>query len=297
MIKLEVGQFVKLTGTAVKGENDIYVVDSKLNEDNYTLIKVKLDGTQKSGGYRYYFYNKKVLKNDPELQIEIVTDLKKAKKEVNEYLKNVNNNEIVVEFIKAENQEVQDKSIIRFPNGLRFGTFGVNYIGSMGLWLVRTREDGTIYIEEVGKKGQNLSNPKMYGCTLGLTNQIKEVCEVLEKVETRKGDLIKESEKEEVKPVEVIEEVKEVIETIAEHTQQIKEESQSVKETKTESETTINNELNIEVKFNADKNGIELYFSDKQSDDFRSQLKANKFRWQNITSAGTQRIQRRLGRF
>jgi CBS domain-containing protein len=79
--------------------------------------------------------------------------------------------------------------------------------------------------------------------------------------------------------VEPVEEVREVVEIVAEQTQQIKEESQNVEESKTESEPVVKNELNIEVKFNSEKNGIELYFSDKPSDDFRSQLKANKFRW------------------
>jgi hypothetical protein len=282
MLKLQEGQFVKITGTEVKNENDIFVVQHDYNiegkyavvHNEYCLNKVKLDGTMKESGYTIVFYNEHFIKSNPDLQIRIVTDLKKAKKEVNEYLKNLNNNEMVVEFVRAENQEVQDKSLIRFPNGLKFGTFGEKHIGSRRLWLVRTRDNGSIYIEEVGKKGQKINTGKYFGCTLGLTNKIKEVCEVVEKVETRKGDLVKESKKVEIKPVEVIEEV---VETAEEQTQQIEEENQNVEESKTE--TIINNELNVEVKFNSEKNGIELYFSDKPSDDFRSQLKANKFRW------------------
>lgn len=227
MLELKVGQFVKLTGTKVKGENDIYIVEHEWHKNDYCLNKVKLDGTKKESGYRLYFYNEKSIKNDPELQVEIVTDLKKAKNEVNEYLKNLTNNEIDVKFVKAEEQEVKHLSIIRFPNGIKFGTFGDKYIGTRTIWLVKFRNDNTIYITELGKKGQSISNPKMYSCTIGLTKQMIQECEVLTKVETRKGDLVKENKKtikEEIKQpvVEVIETIEPVteIENVEEELQQ-----------------------------------------------------------------------------
>ena len=221
MLQLQEGQFVKLTGTIVKGENDIYVVahdytkkDARYSivKNEYCLIKVKLDGTEKSGGYRYYFYNEKSIKNDPNMNIEIVTDLKKAKKEVNEYLNGINSEEVVIEFVKSENQEVKDGSIIKFPNGIKFGTFGEKYIGNRTIWLVKFRENKTIYIKELGKKGQTISSGNEYSCTIGLTQEIIKVCEVLNKIETKKGDIIKETKKE-VKSVEVVT-VPEIVETI-----------------------------------------------------------------------------------
>jgi len=277
MLQLQEGQFVKLTGTIVKGENDIYVVahdytkkDARYSivKNEYCLIKVKLDGTEKSGGYRYYFYNEKSIKNDPNMNIEIVTDLKKAKKEVNEYLNGINSEEVVIEFVKSENQEVKDGSIIKFPNGIKFGTFGEKYIGNRTIWLVKFRENKTIYIKELGKKGQTISSGNEYSCTIGLTQEIIKVCEVLNKIETKKGDIIKES-----KPVEVIEIVAEP---------ETKETSavESIQEITIEStEQTINNEIGCEVKFNTEKNGIELYFNDKPSEEIRNQLKANGYRW------------------
>jgi hypothetical protein len=55
-------------------------------------------------------------------------------------------------------------------------------------------------------------------------------------------------------------------------------------ETKTESkeiEVSQNkeNDINVTVSFNQEKNGIELLFTDKPSDEIRSQIKAHKFRW------------------
>ena len=52
-----------------------------------------------------------------------------------------------------------------------------------------------------------------------------------------------------------------------------------IKEVQEEKKEIVNNKLNIEIKFNEEKNGIELYFNDKPNEDIRSQLKANKFRW------------------
>lgn len=39
------------------------------------------------------------------------------------------------------------------------------------------------------------------------------------------------------------------------------------------------NDLQVDVKFNEEKNGIELYFNNKPSEEVRNKLKANKFRW------------------
>lgn len=70
---------------------------------------------------------------------------------------------------------------------------------------------------------------------------------------------------EETKPVEIEaapqEEIKEVLNDS---------ETQAVNE---------NNSLNIEVKFNEEKSGIELYFNEKPSEEIRSQLKLNGYRW------------------
>jgi hypothetical protein len=221
MLELKVGQFVKLTGTTVKGENDIYVVESNWHKNDYTLNKVKLDGTPKESGYRLYFYNEKSTKNDPNMKIEIVTDLKKAKKEVNEYLKNIESQEIVVTYVRAESQEIKKGSIIRFVKGLKFGTFGEKYIGTKSFWKVDFNSSNGLYIKRLGKKGQELSllnDKNSYSFSKNLTDLvINEYIEVVEKIETRKGDIIKETKKvakKEIKPVqETITEVEKVEES------------------------------------------------------------------------------------
>jgi frataxin-like iron-binding protein CyaY len=224
MLKLVEGQYVKLTGMEVKGENDIYIVDwdrsvkreyYNVTKDSYSLHKVKLDGTKKQSGYNLVNYDAREIKKNPNMKIEVVTDLKKAKKEINEYLKARESEEIVVTFEKADCQEVKHLSIIRMTEGLKIGFWGESYLSNNSLWKVKIREDKTIYITELGKKGQELSNSRMYGCNLALTNQILSKSEVVEKIETKKGDMIAETKKE-VEPVEVIENREPVQEIITE---------------------------------------------------------------------------------
>jgi hypothetical protein len=47
-------------------------------------------------------------------------------------------------------------------------------------------------------------------------------------------------------------------------------------------ENETNNSLDVEVKFNEEKNGIELYFNEKPSEEIRNQLKVNGYRWSNF---------------
>jgi len=179
MLKLVEGQFVKLTGMEVKGENDIYIVDwdrsvkreyYNVTQNSYSLHKVKIDGTKKESGYNLVNYDEREIKKNPNIKIEVITDLKKAKKEIAEYLKNRTSQEIVVTFEKSANQQIKHLDIIRMTEGLKIGFWGESYLSNNSLWKVKIREDKTIYIEELGKKGQSISNGRMYGCNLALTN-------------------------------------------------------------------------------------------------------------------------------
>ena len=179
MIKLVEGQFVRLIGMEVKGENDIYIVEHDYTKpdprysivrNEYCLRKVKLNGEKKSSGYTIVFYDEYKEKKNPNMDIKIITDLKAGKKEVNSYLKNRNNDETVITFEKSEDQEIKDGSIIKFSEGIKFGVFGGYYVSNRGLWKVSFRNEGkNITITELGKKGQVLSNSRIYGADERLT--------------------------------------------------------------------------------------------------------------------------------
>lgn len=281
---LKEGMFVQLTGMEVKNENDIFVVANNYNiegkyaicKNEFTLRKVKLNGELANAKYGIVFLSDREMKKNPNIQIKVVTDLKKAKKEVNEYIKNRESGEVVTTFKVSENQELRHLCIIRFKEGLRFGTFGEKYISKDSLFLVKVRENKTIYIEELGKKGQTIYNNRMFGCTMSLTNKIAEVSEVVEKVETLKGDI------EKITNIKVEEVKNEIIEVFEESQQEVKEvieKSIEATEQPTQQEENTNNNINVTVSFNQEKQGIELRFSEKPSQEILSQLSLNKFRY------------------
>lgn len=208
MLKLQEGQYVSITGAEVKGENDIYIVGHDYNikdkyaicKNEYCLYKVKLNGERSKTKYSIVFYNARYEEQNENLNINIVTDLKQAKKSVNNYLKARENKEIVTTFKVSENQNVVDGSILRFKDYFKFGIFGEKHIGKGMLYKITLREDGSCYIQELGKSGQIISNGRYFGCTPRLTQSILEVTEVVEKVESLKGD---------IKEIEKIEHIKE----------------------------------------------------------------------------------------
>ena len=281
MIKLQEGQFVRLIGMEVKGENDIYIVEHDYTKpdprysvvrNEYCLRKVKLNGEKKTSGYTIVFYDEYKEKKNPNMDIKIITDLKAGKKEVNTYLKNRNNDEIVITFEKSAHQEVKDGSIIKFSEGIKFGVFGNYYVSNRGLWKVNFRNEGkNITITELGKKGQVLSNSRIYGADERLTKLFLSKMIVMDKIEAKKGDIEKEVKAVAVENKEDIKEV--AVENNTNNTD-------NTKEVESKTNTTINcDDIDCKVVFNEDKNGIELHFNNKPDVDIRSKIKSIGFKW------------------
>jgi len=281
------GTFVKITGMKVKNDNDIFVVDSDYRikdkyaicKDERCLHKVKLNGEQKTSGYNIVFLNEKTLRRNPEIKVEIVTDLKQAKKEVNDWLKGIRNEEMVVSYEKSENQTITKDCYIRFVKGLKFGFFGDKYIREDSIFKVGECEK-TLYIKRIGKQGQELSSldsSNTYNFSENLYKRAMEenYIEVVEKIETKKGDIIntkvinnkKNYEHEEVEEINNIEVAAEPVNNITANENITIETIEEV------------NNISVQVSFNEEKNGIELKFTDKPSTEILSQIKANGFRW------------------
>lgn len=185
MIELKLGQFIKITGANIKCENDIYIVDFvNKNKNGFWLNKVKLDGTKKESGHELFGLNKNIIKENPSLQIEIITDLKKAKKEVNEYLKNRNaekirlaDKEIIlnesIEEVPAVNSEIEE-SIENTNNKQIKGKYSVGYHLAekpnqpyiCGTYQ-DSKEDAIKKVQEIEKgKTVIVDKVKIYDCTI-----------------------------------------------------------------------------------------------------------------------------------
>lgn len=296
------GTFVKITGMEVKNDNDIFVVDCDYRiEGKYAICKnerclkkVKLNGELSSTKYNIVFLNEKTFKNNPNAKIEIVTDLKKAKKEVNNWLKGVNDEEIVVTYEKVADQTIVKNCIIRFAKGLTFGFFGEKHISKDSIFVVAGCEK-TLWLQKLGQNGQVLSlsnSDNSFNFSEGLYAQAVNggYIEVVEKIETKKGELnntvvVAEKEIQEsninndiniINEVAFVEEVKEISmpEAIIEIENNITEEP--ITEDSTGIQATVN--------FNTEKNGIELSFTEKPSREVLENLKSNGFRWSKFNS-------------
>lgn len=266
-LNLTEGMFIKVTGMNIKNDNGIYVVEHDYSlKDRYScmpcdsicICKVKTNGEKSTAKYNLNFISEKSFDKNDDLEIKVVTDLKNARKEVTTYMKNRELGEVVVTFKESENK-LEKGSIIKFQKGYTFGTFGDKYIGTKSLWEVIDCEN-RLEIKELGKKGQKISTGRHFGMSKGCLNQILdgEYIVILSKEECTKEENIIENT---LKETQVSEEV------------EVAKETQEIEETKNE---TIED---VKIVLNEEKNGVEIYFNGKPSEDVRNNLKSNGFRW------------------
>lgn len=207
-IELKKGMFLSLIGMEVKGENDIYIVetDCAVNRENYYcsentvwLNKVKLNGEISAQKYNLLSLDEREVKRNPNMRFEIITDLKAGKKTVREYLKARENGETVVTF-EESNNKLEKGSIIKFVKGFTCGTFGNVYIGTRSVWEVEDCNN-RLQIRELGKKGQYISTGREFRLNDKCLEQILNdgYIVILDKKECLKGELNNET-------VEVVEE-------------------------------------------------------------------------------------------
>lgn len=267
-LNLKEGMFIQVTGMNIKNDNGVYVVEHDYSlEEKYScqasnsicICKVKTNGEKSTAKYNLNFISDKSYDSNENLEIKIVTDLKVARKEVTAYMKNRESKEVVVNF-KESNDKLEKGSTIKFVKGYKFGTFGDKYIGTKSLWEVIDC-DNRLEIRELGKRGQYISTGRHFAMNNGCLNQILEgeYLVVLSKEENTVENTIKETE---VKAT--------------------KEESKIIENIKIESNTETTKKETIEdvkIVLNEDKNGVEIYFNNKPSEDVRNNLKSNGFRW------------------
>ena len=271
-IEIKEGMFVRIIGMEVKGDNDIFVLEHDYSiEGKYAVCKnegcfrkVKLNGELSKAKYSIVFLNNKITCKNPNVDVKVVTDLKAAKKEVNAYLKNRNNKEVIVSFNKSNN-DIKIGSYIKFNKTLVCGFFGDVVIGTRRIFRVKAVES-KLQIVEVGVKGQEINTGKYYSFTEDLTKKIysEEYISVYDKIETVREELTNKTEE------------------IKEQSNSVKFEDREIKEAILEEKEL--NKTDITIKFNNEKNGIELYFKNKPSKETLHTLKVNGFRWSKYNS-------------
>lgn len=281
-IEIKEGMFIQLTGMETKNDNDIFIVASDYAEEGKyakcsnecCLKKVKLNGELSNSKYTIVFIDKGTDVRNPNISLKVISDLKQGKKEVNAYLKNRENAETVVEFEPTE-ETVKTGSIVKFEKGLKCGTFGEKYYGTKRLWRVEFLENGKLKLSELGKKGQNISTGETTVFSLDLTKLVlnENYLKVYDLVETLKGDL-----KENKPTTTVTKDVKP-----SNDTNTLEQQTEAV--TPIESSENSDKMDNMKVVYNEEKNGIELYFDGKPSEEIRLILKANGFRWAKFNKA------------
>ena len=113
-IELKEGMFLKVTGCKVKNDNNLYTieVDQNTNEnyttkDSYILHKVNANGTESKAKYNILFIDKWLFEKNPEVKIEVVTDLKQATKDVKNFLNGITASEKVYSFTDAKDQTLE----------------------------------------------------------------------------------------------------------------------------------------------------------------------------------------------
>lgn len=276
-LELKEGMYISVIGMNIKNDNGLYIVEHDYSiKDKYAtcsesicICKVKLNGEKSKSKYRLNFISEKSFTNNEDLQIKIINDLKSAKKEVNEYMKKREGKETIVSF-KESNNKLEKGSLIKFVKGYKCGFWGEVYIGTKSVWEVIDCNN-RLEIKELGKKGQHITTGRHYSLNGNCLNQILD------------GEYITVLEKEEILKEEVKTNLKVNKENIATD-ELIETEEEEVKEiistSKVDKEDNKNESIEVEkVILNEDKNGIEIYFTAKPSEEVRNNLKSNGFRW------------------
>ena len=286
-LELKEGMYISVIGMNVKNDNGLYMVKNDYSiKDKYAvygqrvcICKVNLNGEKSKAKYSLNFINEdSFLKND-DLKIKVVTDLKAAKKEVNQYMKEREGNEKIISF-KETDKKMAKGSFIKFKKDYAFGMCGEHHTGTNSIWKV-VNCSNRLEIIELGKKGQEIST--------GLHYYLNEKC--LEQILNENYIVVLEKQ-------EILKKDKLVAETINKDNDVVKDPVKDDVIKDSEVDTLIkddvikdsgNNQIKSNVKdillnvekvvLNDDKNGVEIYFSGKPSEEVRDNLKFNGFKW------------------
>ena len=286
--KLNKNQYVLLTGCKVKGENALYKVtrdiandENYMGDNGYVLEKVKLNGEIKKSIYALYFYDNNGIKYDPNViakPLNNVSELKEANKELKAYLLERDNKTLVNKITETDNKinlnMIGTEYKVKMINQVEFSTnrYYNNKAFKKGQYFkIKVIEGQRIMTELLNKTGESYCVDMAMKYTHRLNKNLAEEF-INNSVVIEINKVTKESLKEHNK-----EDIKKVLNT---KEQKKEKELKTIEEVKSVEKITETKEnINCKVVFNEEKNGIELYFTDKPSEEVRINIKANGFRW------------------
>ena len=242
-IELKEGMFLKVIGCKVKNDNSLYIieVDQNTNEnyttrDCYILHKVNANGTESKAKYNILFIDKWLFEKNPDVEIEVVTDLKQAAKDVKNFLNGITASEKVYSFTDAKGQTLETLTAgqyITFKKRLHLQGRMYAFAGTYKLDHIANHGENIYSLHLVGVKGETVAynvNNQYQGRPIQLSFKEKLMKEIFneeyitiqERIETTKGESQKEASK---MPTETP-----IIETVTE----VQQEEQKAQEEQTE---------------------------------------------------------------
>lgn len=171
--KVVEGCYIRLIGCNVKNDNGIYIVETDYNtnenvrtHDEYLLEKVNTDGTKSKAKYNLFFLDGvNPQKKDKNLDFEVVSleNLKKARKEVSDFLKGITAGETVYTFTDSEvktAEELKKGMIVKIVKPLLLKGHINSFRGS---YIVKSATSEGFTLHLLGKKGKEVaSNFNLY---------------------------------------------------------------------------------------------------------------------------------------
>jgi hypothetical protein len=201
--EIQVGQYLKVVGCKVKGDNGIYIVDKKYSEDSFCLYKVLQNGERSTTKYNIYFLD---FKRDPNRVVTIISkdQLKQASNEVKNYVEGVTANEVVYSFFKAAEQKPAEGLYLHFKKSVRLNGHINSVAGTYE--ITKVDKENRIALHMVGKRGEKVAwntngyyqfQPIMLSFKADTVQKLfdGEYIEIWERHESKKGE-----QQKEVKP-------------------------------------------------------------------------------------------------
>jgi hypothetical protein len=282
MTQFEKGMIIKMSGLSVKKENGVFEINSPWEKD-CSVYKLKKDGTRIKKGLDIFSY-KKIEKYG---QIITFDQVPAAIAEINKQLKDRKENETVVSYVSTDIKEYTNKSYIQVIQSIHT-TSSIYAIPKNTVFQLTINEKwGNVTWERIGKRGEVITSgdKSLMSWKFDRMDRLfnEGYIEIVERVETVRKDIEEvEAVNEESTPekVEVIEEVAATTETI-ETVETIQNELTVTNEETSITEVVEDNQVSTgsTYKLNDEKNGVEIYFDSKPSEEVKNTLKANGFRW------------------
>jgi hypothetical protein len=274
MTQFEKGMIIKMSGLSVKKENGVFEINSPWEKD-CSVYKLKKDGTRIKNGLDIFSY-KKIEQYGKVITFDQVSA---AISEINKQLKERKENETVVSYVSSDKKEYTNKSYIRVIEPIHTNS-SIYAISRNSIFQIEVHSN--IVWKRIGKRGEVLTSEGtfhlMSWSVKSMQNLIdKGYIEIVGRVETVRKDIDQVNEETAREVIEEVAVTTETIETVETPQNEI---------TVTTEETAItevaeNHQVStgITYKLNDDKNGVEIYFDSKPSEEVRNTLKANGFRW------------------